>query len=250
MALVGGCGRLREWRRNAGGEIGARRPRARGGFRIPAFSLTIDPATGELGGSGIVPALRTDIFDHWLLIAEQASVESERVHEDAVETPLDDNEGFSKALEREFRASLVAVVSAAFAIEAFYRSVLEHAPETRVEAGTQDARIFETLKRAFALPAAQHRAIRENIRVIFRLRDQAVHPHATWVKPVRHPVFNVGMEPRFVNYRAEHAVNALLLARKVIAFCLRKPKPKYVDLVAWCEPLKDLVPEPSQRASA
>jgi hypothetical protein len=55
------------------------------------------------------------------------------------------------------------------------------------------------------------------------------------------------MEPRFVKYRAENAVNAQLLARRLIALCLRKPKARYPALVAWCELLRDVVPEPPPR---
>jgi hypothetical protein len=79
------------------------------------------------------------------------------------------------------------------------------------------------------------------------LRDKAVHPPATWVQPALHPVFNLGMEPRFMPFRADNAIKAQMLARKLIAVCLRKPRARHADLVVWCEPIKDLVPEPPPR---
>lgn len=82
------------------------------------------------------------------------------------------------------------------------------------------------------------------MRITFLLRDRAVHPPAEWAKPVRHPAFNLQMEPRFVHYGVENAINAQFLARKLIAVCLRNPKRKYSELVTWCDALKDSVPEP------
>lgn len=64
---------------------------------------------------------------------------------------------------------------------------------------------------------------------------------------MRHPVFNLGMEARFVIFRAENAVNAQLFARKLIYVCLRRPKRRYPALVARCDPLKDVVLEPPLR---
>lgn len=52
------------------------------------------------------------------------------------------------------------------------------------------------------------------------------------------------MEPRFVNYRVENAVNAQLLARKLISICLQCPKPGHDDLAEWCQGVKEMIPEP------
>jgi hypothetical protein len=76
----------------------------RGDFRIRDFHLSFD-ATTELVDSSMITELRTDIFDHWLGIAEQASTDAEAARRIALEAGLDDNETFNHALEREFRAS-------------------------------------------------------------------------------------------------------------------------------------------------
>jgi hypothetical protein len=55
------------------------------------------------------------------------------------------------------------------------------------------------------------------------------------------------MEPRFVMFRAENAVNAQLFARRLTYVCVHKPKRKYPRLVAWCEPLKDALVNPPLR---
>lgn len=216
----------------------------RGDLRVRDLTLSFDATTGDLIGSSMITELRADTFHHWLQVAAQASDDAEAARTAAVNLERDDHETFNRGLEREFRTSMVAVAAAAFAIDAFYGSVLQHAPGTKVRARSRDGAIFETLKRAFSLSAAQQAVLREPLRVIFRLRDDAVHPPAAWVEPAWHPVFNVGMEPRFVNYRVENAINAQLLARKLIWSCLRSPKPEHADLATWCEAAKDLVAEP------
>jgi len=219
----------------------------RSDFRIRDFRISFDATTGELVNSSMITELRTDIFDHWLRIAEQASDQSEAARKLALEAPPDDSEKFGEAVQREFEASLVAITASAFAIDAFFASVVEHAPEARVSAKTRDGTIFETLKLAFSLSHAQLTALRQPLRVLFRLRREAVHPPATWAESVLHPAFNLGMEPRFVNYGAENAVNAQLLARKLVAVCVRTPRPRNPALVAWCEALKEAVPVPPPR---
>jgi hypothetical protein len=78
--------------------------------------------------------------------------------------------------------------------------------------------------------------------------NAAQRPSAgVWAEPALHPIFNLGMEPRYVSYCAENAVNAQLLARTLIAICVRNPKPKHPELVKWCEPLVDAVPKPHRR---
>jgi hypothetical protein len=216
----------------------------RGGFRIRDFRLSFDSATGELVDSSMITEVRTDTFSHWLGIAAEAADAADAARIEAVAADREDNEAFSAALEREFRASLIAVAAAAFAIDAFYGSVIAHAPDAKVAASTRPASIFEALKRAFKLSAKQQAALHEPLRIVFLLRDQAVHPPAEWVQPALHPAFNFGIDPRFVNYRAENAVNAHRLAHKLIHVCLRQPKAKHAALVEWCEAVRGTVDEP------
>ncbi len=219
----------------------------RSDFRLRDIHLSFDATTGELAESSMIPELRTDIFDDWLRIAERASEDSEAARRDALDVPLGEDASFTTAVLREFEAAMIAVSASAIALDAFFASVIEHAPGARVSARSRDATIFETFKRAFSLSHAQLQAGREPLRTIFRFRRFAVHPPATWAAPIRHPVFNLGMEPRFVIFRAENAVNAQLFARRMIYVCVHKPKRKYPKLVAWCEPLKDVVLEPPLR---
>ena len=165
----------------------------RSDFRLRDIRLSFDATTGDLADSSMTPELRTDIFDEWLRIAERAASDSEAARDDAVAAPLEEGEVFTTAVLREFEASMIAVVASSFAIDAFFGSVIEHAPDSRVSANSRAATIYETLKNAFALSGAQAKAAWEPLRSIFEFRHNAVHPPAAWTQPILHPAFNVGM---------------------------------------------------------
>jgi hypothetical protein len=214
----------------------------KGGLRIRDLSLSFDSETGELTSRPITVEVRVDTFEHWLAVAAEAAKAAADGREVALKAG-DDDAQFERGLESEFRASLTAIAAAAFAIDAFFASTIQHAPQARTNSASRDASIFETLKRAYLLSPERLKAYREPLRVIFRLRDDAVHPSATWGAPTRHPIFNVGMEPRFVHYRVENAGNAHAIAQKIIAVCLRNPKAEYPDLVEWSGGLRGSVPD-------
>jgi hypothetical protein len=80
--------------------------------------------------------------------------------------------------------------------------------------------------------------------MLYRLRDQAVHPPAAWKEPVAHPIYGLGMEPRLVHFRVENAINGQWLAQKAIFVCMRLPKPQHAELVEWCYAHKELIADP------
>jgi hypothetical protein len=214
-------------------------------FRISNLSLTFDPETGELKSAGQIRSeLRNDIFHHWLRISEQEAERAQRARNVAEGATDRDGQEFNDALDDEFRASLLAVAAAAFAIDAFYASAIHQAPETRVVSRTRDASIFETLKRGFALTGRQQKALRKPIRALFRARDEAVHPPTRWAVPISHPAFKVGMDPKLVAYRAEVGREAATLAQQIIWTCLQVPKQRFPELTAWATELSAMVEKP------
>jgi len=139
---------------------------------------------------------------------------------------------------------MVALSSAAFAIDAFYASTVERASAAKVVASSRDASIFETLKRAFDLRTTDPNIIRNALVDIFRYRDQAVHPPARFIEPVPHPVFGLQMEPRFVMFRIENAESTRAFVHQIIWRCLDKPNAAYPELVEWCEAAKTNIQPP------
>jgi hypothetical protein len=212
-----------------------------GDFRIRNLSITLGP-DGVETPRPVTVELRTDTFGHWLAVAHDAVSRSQVARELGIEAGPDD--AFLAAIESEFRASLIGVSAAAFALDAFYASVIHKAPETRIKARRRAATLSETFKRAFALTHANAAAMHQPMRDVFRFRRQAVHPPEEFEPPVAHPVFGVGMERRFVIFRTENALLATTFAHRLIWLCLHRPKPRWTELVAWTEGAKRLVEEP------
>lgn len=218
----------------------------RGALRITNLSLRIN-ADGELVPSPVTAEVRADtMWEHWLAAATDACEQAEGARAEGVAAGPD--LGFYRAIEREFRASMQALSSAAFAIDGFYASTVEHAPEARVQSDNRAACILETLKRAYDIRGDQQAAVGKPLSEIFTYRDRAVHPPASFAQPAPHPVYGVSMEPRFVMFRVENAQTSRRFAHQLIWYCLRMPKPRHKALVAWCEAHKDLLPEPEKQS--
>jgi hypothetical protein len=114
-------------------------------------------------------------------------------------------------LEREFEASMQAIVGSAIAIDAFYAVVKDKTAQRSVRgSGSRPAQVSETLKQAFGLPAKGFDVLRQNADAIYKLRDHAVHPKGTLGDTIVHPELDgVGVEWRFVWYRYGEALKVV-----------------------------------------
>lgn len=97
------------------------------GFRLRDIHLSFDATTGELVESSMIPEVRADTFQHWLAIAELSSDQAELARTEALEADLKDDDGFGLPVSKEYRSSMIAIAAAAFAMDAFYASVVLHA---------------------------------------------------------------------------------------------------------------------------
>jgi hypothetical protein len=118
----------------------------------------------------------------------------------------------AQTLEREFEASMQAIMAAAIALEAFYSAVLERinlpkdiVEKWRTKRTARYSQVTEVLRRGFGLKPKGTKLLREHLKRIYRLRDLAVHPSGKIQAPIEHPELNVGVEWRFFFFRAEHA---------------------------------------------
>ncbi len=156
------------------------------------------------------------------------------------------NEAFAAALEAEFRASLITISSAAIALDAFFASVIHHAPDARrAVSRNRPKTLIETFKHAFEIRGSNQEQLVAMLPKIFELRQRAVHPPEDFTAPLSHPVYGYQLERRLVLFRAENATGASSFANAFIWFCLRKPKPCWNALATWCKQSLDLVPEPA-----
>jgi hypothetical protein len=125
-----------------------------GGLRIRNLGFISDRQTGEVEPKQAIAEVRTDAWHHWLRASKEACEACAQARAETIGT---DDEAFQLVLEHEFRAGMQAICGSAFAIDAFYACVAEHAPDARLEAATRVKTIFTTLTRAFVFTNAQQK---------------------------------------------------------------------------------------------
>lgn len=76
--------------------------------------------------------------------------------------------------------------------------------------------VSETVRRAFSLKSQGAGVLRANLKEIYRYRDLAVHPSGKIEAPLLHPELDLGMEWRFVYFRARNAELAVLTAAAML----------------------------------
>jgi hypothetical protein len=127
----------------------------------------------------------------------------------------------------DMRPAMMAVASAAHALDGFYGSVKPFIDPRATGRARRSRRILETLKLGFYVGRESHEWLRE-IDWLFNTRDNAVH-HAEELRPLvvvrqtEETVVYSGSES--FNFSAASAQRAADLAESVIGSCLSKPKP-------------------------
>jgi hypothetical protein len=149
------------------------------------------------------------------------------------------------ALEREFEASMQAVMAAAIAVDAFHAMVKPHVnlPASLVKRWrdrrtARYSQVTEVLRRAFRLRTEGAAALRQNLKEIYRLRDLAVHPSGRIEAPVLHPELGVGVEWRFAYFRAENAEQLVNAATWILWDLSNGGNPKDPEVQRYIEGLR------------
>ena len=178
---------------------------------VQSFSIQ----AGEDGS--LTPSLnllfRYDVWPTWISVAlghltRALDAEARRLH---AWRGTDDEAKFM-ALEAEFEASMQATVASAIALDAFYAVLRTHVklPALTIAAWRRNrtarhAQVATIIAAAFRLTNDGARTIKASVKEIYRLRDKAVHPAGIVEPAVYHPELDVGVEWRFVLFRAAHA---------------------------------------------
>jgi hypothetical protein len=217
-------------------------------LRIPAGGLSI--AIGDDGApraSTVRFEVMLDVWPFWLDVALEHAASAMRARGRlealAIASGTDTLEKrHASPLIRECKAGMVAISAAAFALDNFYSVVQRFCPgyaDLRKEferAGTaRHQQISETLRRTFQVRSKEERRLRATIQEIFKYRDWAVHPPAEFRDPVRHDLFDVGVEWRFVAFRATNAVAVTRNATSLIDQCVNSPRKSNAPLVKWSD---------------
>lgn len=217
-------------------------------MRIPPGGLVISFSEGNRAET---VELQLDTCIHWLEIAVEHLAAAIAANEALLAAQADDP-AIGSILDREFKASVQAVVAAATFFEALHAATVDRCPPPKLRTSTprrkragRYAVVAEQLRRSFGLGKQGTANLRSVLREVYRFRDQAVHPTARFSAPVLHPQLDTGVEERFVMFCAS---SAQLLVRAALAFSKILPsrdltkRPKEIQefgsyLLQVCEPL-------------
>lgn len=221
-------------------------------LRIPVGGLVIRAGDGQTPSMEVrTVELQLDTCIHWLEIALEHLANAKTAHETLV-AEVGTGSDLGVPLDREFKASVQAAFAAATFFEALYATTMErNPPKPSKPSGkprqrpTRYAIVTEQLRRSFGLRNQGTANLRAVLVEVYRFRDQAVHPSATFSEPVLHPEIRIGVERRFVMFSAANAqqlVRAALAFSKILPSCDLRRQPKDIqDLGAYlmevCSPL-------------
>jgi len=189
---------------------------------IHGFRITLGPEVTGASHDGVT--LRQDLCRYWMRIAFDHTREAVLANEElrAAEERKDDK-GLAGPLEREFRSSMQAVLSAAVALDAFYASVKDriYLPADQVAAWKKNKtarwkQMAEVFRLAFDLKPEGFRSLREHLKTITKYRNWAVHPPADSQRPILHPDIKCGVEWRFIAFRQHNAVELTSMAIAIV----------------------------------
>jgi hypothetical protein len=225
----------------ASGETGDTQPaehRQSRGIKVVGGDLRLSDLNISIGEDGKPSAgaprveLRTDMWPFWLEEAIEAAAIASDVGrqipalveqlEEALE--LDDKaragaveDALTAILSRELRASMRAMTSCAFAIDAFYAMVKARSPdhpqqmEWTKNRTARKTQVSETFRHQLRIGNAQSRdSIRTRVSEIFQYRDWAVHPGLKYRDAEYRQDLNASMDWHFKAFRRENAVTATL----------------------------------------
>jgi hypothetical protein len=179
---------------------------------------------GTFESSPVTVHLRFDACPTWIGIAKK-HMESAQIAKAAraLAWSGSDNVAQAKSLESEFEASMQAIVAAATSLEAFYAILKEHVPlpadvleKWRNGRTARYSQVSEVARRVFAIKPSNAKNLRANLKDIYRYRDMAVHPAGKDAAPAFHPELKLGMEWRFVAFRAANAEAVVCMAANIL----------------------------------
>lgn len=218
---------------------------------IPAGGLTIGIGDDGKATSSLTLHVRFDVCPTWIELALRhlADANEKRVARAAAWTGT--NEELKAAtLEREFEASMQAIMAAAISIDAFYSLIQPQVqlPPSLVEGWrakrtARYSQVTEVIRRAFGLKPKGTAALRQNLKEIFRLRDLAVHPSGKIKAPILHHELEVGVEWRFAMFRAHNAELAVNAAAGMLWDLAHNGKPKDSKIVEYMHTLRQRLAE-------
>ena len=213
-------------------------------FSISGLSLHI--SKGKLETSPVTLNTFFDISPHWLAIAYDHLLNTERAYSDlmiAKETKNYDNLG--NALRAEFSSCVQAMMACAISLDAYYACVKDRIkiPEDLNRSWQENnlgryKQIAETLRIAFPMKNELFKQVRNALKEIYRFRDMAVHPPAKSAKPLVRPELNLIIDWRYIAFNYNSAKQISNLSFSIISkTAIMSPNPKFTALEPYCKTL-------------
>lgn len=196
-------------------------------LRIPAGGLTISVNDqGQIEMSPLVLEVTLDTWPHWLSVGLDHLRNADTAHQDLLAAhAAGDEVAKHDALEREFRSSMQAITSAAFAVDALYGSITVVSPATAPgRTRSRPAAVMSAIQRVAKVTNAQAKTLSHGLSQVFEFRNWAVHPPRDFRAPRLHPDLHVGVDWRFVAFKAENAHAALSIAIETITRAVDRPR--------------------------
>jgi hypothetical protein len=211
-----------------------------------------DPLLGDNASStdSLEVQIRAHLFLTWAEIAfAQEAVCNEVRHEAKAAKKVGGN--LAPFMDGELRASILAITSAAFCLEAFAfeleslpgaesarqnaRSMVEKArQESRKGRVPDDKLVLSYLKAGYNLDETATKTWPNDLRALYHTRGDAVHFKAKFHKPKSESFYGYGssVHATFSRTAARRAVNTMV---KVLTTCLANPTPASEPLKDWTE---------------
>jgi hypothetical protein len=211
--------------------------------QIPAGGLVISSD----GQSTLTLHVHFDVCPTWLEIADRHLKEANerKLARTAAWNSTDEN-AKAAALEREFEASMQAIMAAAIAIDSLYANLRDAVnvsnevfAKWRANNTVRYKQISEIIRRAFTLNNRDTVNLRKAIREIFWFRDLAVHPSGDVNAPVPHDELQVEVEWRFALFRASNAEALVKLANQIVRELVEKGNPANSEVERYAQSLRE-----------
>jgi hypothetical protein len=143
------------------------------------------------------------------------------------------SESMSEAFSREFKAALVAVTAAAFALDAFYNVVRVQGQVPEPRRDKKYRRLLAILAEGFALTDKQLETWRPQVRDLYHLRNAAVHHESKFRPSYEHPTKKSHVGYEHTQYTCEAASKGVDLALELLSTCIASGDPTWPELDAW-----------------
>lgn len=213
---------------------------------IPPGGFTLSIAEDGTPSGSLTIHVHFDVCPTWIELALQhLTVAKGREAERKAAWAGADEDQKAASLEREFEASMQAIMASAVAIDAFYAVLRKKAEVSedlvatwRKNRTARPVQVAEVIRIAFGLGDVRSSALRKNLQEIYRLRDLAVHPSGDIEAPIQHPELDVGVEWRFAYFRYANAELVVNTTLRMLSEIVAGGAPKNGDVRTYADVLR------------